>query len=70
MSTQADRISRSDLEGKFRALKDGTSQKATDAKASLAQVGIGVALLLLLLTFLMGQRRGKRKTTLVEIRRF
>ena len=70
MSTPAAKISRTDLENKFRALQDGTKAKAVDTKATAIKVGSGVGVLLLILIFLLGQRRGTRKTTLVEIRRY
>ncbi len=68
MST--DKITRADLENKLRAIQSGTTQRATEAKASLASIGAGVGVLVLILMFLLGQRRGKRKSTVVEIRRF
>jgi hypothetical protein len=75
MSTRAssnrnERITRDDLENRLRAIQGDVSTTAGDAKASAAQIGIAVALLLLLLAFLLGNRRGKRKATIVEIRRF
>jgi hypothetical protein len=64
------KITRADLEGKIRNLQGGATERAEDAKASLVQVGAGLGLVLMLLVFLLGQRRGKRKSTIVEIRRF
>ncbi|MGD9793215.1 MAG: hypothetical protein AB7V43_07015 [Acidimicrobiia bacterium] len=64
------RISREDIESKLRAIQGETTAKADSAKASVAKIGAGVGVLFLILVFLLGQRRGKRKTTTVEIRRF
>ena len=64
------RINRGDIESKLRALQGETAAKAESAKASMAKVGVGAGILFLVLVFLLGQRRGKRKTTFVEIRRY
>ena len=68
-STQT-RISREDLEQKFRALQEGLQGKVEDRKQSLMTVGAGVGLVLLIIMYLLGRRSGRKKTTLVEIRRF
>jgi hypothetical protein len=68
-STQA-HISRDDLEHKFKALQDGLLGKVEDRKQSLMTAGAGIGLVLLILVYLLGRRSGKKKTTLVEIRRF
>ena len=67
MSTK---ITRGDIESKLRALQGETGAKAESAKASAAKIGVGVGVIFLILVFLLGQRRGKRKTTFVEIRRY
>ena len=63
------RITRDDLEQRFSALQDDLKGKVAERKRSLvAGAGI-VVVVLLLIVFLLGKRSGKRKTTLVEIRR-
>ena len=63
------RVSRDDLEAKFRELQGDVKDKVDEQKQPLlAGAAIGAALLLLLV-FLVGKRSGKKKTTLVEIRR-
>ena len=67
--TPTTKISRDDLERNFRALQDGVKGKVDDKRSTLVTVaGVG-ALLVVLLVFLLGRRSGKKKTTLVEIRR-
>jgi hypothetical protein len=63
------RITRDDLESRFRQLQDNVQGRVEDKKRTLTTVGIGGAVVLLLVFFFLGSRRGKRKTTLVEIRR-
>jgi hypothetical protein len=63
------RITRDDLERRFAALQGGIRDKVADRKRTLVTAaGVG-AVVLLLIVFLLGKRSGKRKTTLVEIRR-
>ena len=63
------RITRDDLESKFRQLQDNVQGRVDDKKQSLISAGVAGGILLLLIFFLLGKRRGKRKTTFVEIRR-
>ena len=68
MMTQ-NRITRDDLESRFRQLQDTVQAKVDDKKKAMTSAGVFTGVLLLLVFFMLGHRRGKRKTTLVEIRR-
>ena len=62
-------ISRDDLEVRIRDLKDDLD-KVKESTLGLGIAAGGVALLvLLLLVFLLGKRRGKKKYAFLEIRR-
>lgn len=67
MSTQ--KITRDDLESKFRELQGEATSTAEQAKsyaiAAAAVLVVGVAAV----AFVLGRRRGRKKTTVVEIRR-
>lgn len=63
------RISRDDLEAKFRDVQSGLQGKLEDRKQTLITAAAVAGVVLLLLFFLLGRRSGKKKTTLVEIRR-
>jgi hypothetical protein len=63
------RITRDDLEQRFAAVQGGIKGKVTDRKQTLVTTAGAIAVVLLLVVFLLGKRSGKRKTTLVEIRR-
>jgi uncharacterized membrane protein YvbJ len=63
------RITRDDLETRFRQLQDSVQGRVEDKKQTLMTAGIVAGVILLLIVFLLGSRRGKKKTTLVEIRR-
>ena len=64
------RITREDLEQRFTAVQDTLRGKVRDRKQTLISAVSVTAILILLIVFLLGKRSGKRKTTLVEIRRF
>jgi hypothetical protein len=63
------RITRDDLESRFRQLQDNVQGRVEDKKRTLATVAVVGGVVLLLVFFLLGSRRGKKKTTVVEIRR-
>jgi hypothetical protein len=66
---QQTKITRGDLESKFRAFQGEIQGKVDDKKQTLITVGAGLGMFLMLVFFLLGRRSGKKKTTLVEIRR-
>jgi uncharacterized membrane protein YvbJ len=63
------KITREQLEASFAQLQGGVDKTVGDKKQTLAIAGVVMALLLLLLFFALGKRSGKKKTTIVEIRR-
>jgi hypothetical protein len=68
-AAQQTKISRNDLESKFRAFQGEIQGRVDDKKQTLVAAGAGVGMFLMLVFFLLGRRSGKKKTTLVEIRR-
>ena len=69
MST-AEKITRDDLEAKFRELGGDVDEKAEEAKSTAIAVGAVIAAAVVLGVFLYGRRRGRKATTIVEVRRF
>lgn len=64
-----ERITRDDLEARFAGLQSGIKGKVESKRNTLiTAVSVG-AVVLMLVVFLLGKRSGKRKTTVVEIRR-
>lgn len=63
------RISPDDLQAKLQSFQDGVQGKVDDQRNTLLTAGGAVLLILLVLFFVLGKRSGKKKTTLVEIRR-
>jgi hypothetical protein len=69
MTTTTGRITRADIEAKLQEIR-GTVDTTRDQVVDKAKVGaVGVAVLLALVLYLLGRRGGKKKTTIVEIRR-
>jgi hypothetical protein len=67
--TQAQRITREDIETKLREIDSGFRQQVADKKRTvLTGVAVGGAVILFVM-FLLWRRSGKKKTTIVEIRR-
>lgn len=66
---QANPITRNDLESKLRELQGEVDDTAESAKSTLIAVGAVVAVGVIAIAFLAGRRRGKKRTTVVEVRR-
>jgi len=65
----ADRITRDDLEDKFRELEGEARDQVESARSTAITAGAVALLVLLLLAFLLGRRKGRHRSTVVEIRR-
>jgi hypothetical protein len=63
------KITRDDLEAKLRELKDDVDETAESAKSYVAAAAVAVGLLVFAIAFAAGKKRGRRKSTVVEIRR-
>lgn len=68
-STTRERITRDDLEAKFRELEGGARDQVASVRSTAITAGIIGLVILLMLAFLMGRRRGKLRSTVVEIKR-
>lgn len=62
-------ISRDDIESKLRILQGEVQGKVNDRRSTLMVIASGVGLVLVVAFYLMGRRSGKRRSTVVEIRR-
>ena len=64
-----EKITRADIEEKFREIKGDIDDTAESAKGMAVTVGAVVAVVVVLGVFMLGKRRGKKKTTFIEVRR-
>jgi pyruvate/2-oxoglutarate dehydrogenase complex dihydrolipoamide acyltransferase (E2) component len=63
------RIEPGDIEAKLQAIQGDANETAERAKPTIAAAAVGGVVLLILVAFVLGRRRGRRKSTWVEIRR-
>jgi len=70
VATSEQKITKEDLESKFVELQDGIENAALSARDLGKKIGIVAAVVLIIITFMLGRRRGKLAKTVVEIRRF
>lgn len=64
------RITRNDLEEKFRALQSDLQGKASDKRQSIVAVASATATVVVIVAYLLGRRSGRRRGSRVEFRRF
>lgn len=69
MNAQLQPIRRSDLEAKMRELQGGVTETRETATHTLLTVGAVVVVGVLAVAFLLGRRKGRKRTTVVEVRR-
>ena len=63
------KITRDDLEAKFRSLAGEGKELAGQAKSYAVAAAAVIVVLIVAVSFIAGRRRGKAKSTIVEIRR-
>lgn len=64
------KITRDDIESKLREIQGEVDETAESAKGMAVAVGAAIAVTVVVAVFLLGKKRGKRKMTIVEVRRF
>lgn len=69
MTDASAKISPDDIEAKFRDIQGQVDGVAEDSKKKVAIGGAVGAVLILLLIYVLGQKAGKKKSTVLEIRR-
>lgn len=62
-------VTRADIEAKLRQIQQRLEAPIEKAKPNLYAAGAAGAVVLLVLAFLFGRRRGKLSSTVVEVRR-
>ena len=66
----ADRkITRDDIESKLRELQGEVGERADAANVPALAIAVGVAVVTIAAAYLLGRRKGKRRQTVLEIRR-
>ena len=63
------KITPQDLENKLKMLQGDVQGKVDDKKSTIATAAAAGSVVLLLIFFMLGKRSGKKRSTVVEIRR-
>ncbi len=69
MSPAETKITRDDLEAKFREVTGGVAEEVEDQKSQAMAIGLAVVVVSVAVVFLIGRRMGRRRNTVVEVRR-
>jgi hypothetical protein len=69
MSPAAERITRDQIEAKFRELTGDVTDEVESTRSQVVTAGLAAAVLLVAAVFLIGRRSGRRKSAVVEVRR-
>lgn len=62
-------VTRADIEGKLREIRGEVDTTTDTAKPYALAAGIAVAIGVVALAYAFGRRKGKKRTTVVEVRR-
>ncbi len=69
VEAEPERITRDDLEAKFKAVTGEVESTTEQVRNVAVAIGAAIVVILVLIAFLSGARRGRRASTVVEIRR-
>ena len=67
--TAHDDVSKDDLQATLQSFQDGLRGQVEDRRSVLVTIGAVVAVGLVVVAYLMGRRGGRKRSTLVELRR-
>ena len=71
MSTNdSTRITRDDIESRFREIQGEVVAVEDEARSSIATVVVVAGVIIVVIAFALGSRRGRKRRTVVEVRRF
>lgn len=68
-ATGTDKITIDDIESRFRSLQGGATGAVKGAAPPKIGAAVGGVVLILLLIYFLGRRRGRKRATVLEIRR-
>lgn len=70
MAVETDRpVTRATIEAKLQEIRGEITSTTASARPYVVMAGVAAAVVLVGMSYLMGKRKGKKKTTLVEVRR-
>jgi hypothetical protein len=69
MSAGTERITRDQIEAKFRELTGEVTEEVESTRSQMVTVGLALGVVVVAAVFLLGRRNGRRKSAVVEVRR-
>ncbi|MGA8725603.1 MAG: hypothetical protein WB565_11210 [Acidimicrobiales bacterium] len=69
MSVPTERITRDQIEAKFRELTGDVDEEISSARSQAVTVALAVGVAVVAVIFLIGRRAGRRRSAVVEVRR-
>jgi hypothetical protein len=63
------RVTKDDIAAKLGEIRGDVEETAEAAKPTLVYIAVGAAVTVVVVAFLLGRARGRRKSTVVEVRR-
>jgi len=69
MSQADQKITRDQIEAKIRDMTGGVTDEVEGAKSQALAIGLAVVVVSVAVVYLIGRRRGRRRSTIVEVRR-
>jgi hypothetical protein len=64
-----ERVTTQDIETKLRQIRGQFERTTESARSGLVAAGVAGAVVLVTVAYVLGRRRGRRRSTIVEIRR-
>lgn len=68
-TTRTRPITRADIEAKLGQIRDAAQSGTEQAKSTGRMVGVAVVVVVVVGAYLLGRRRGRKRRTIVEVRR-
>ncbi len=69
MTTPPERITRDEIEAKFREMTGEVTDEMESRRSQAVTVALAVGVALVAVVFLIGRRNGRRRSAIVEVRR-
>jgi hypothetical protein len=69
MSPADQKITRDQIEAKFREVTTGATEEVEEVRSVGLAIGLAVVVASVAIVYLVGRRRGRRRSTIVEVRR-
>jgi hypothetical protein len=69
VSEQPAKITREDVEARFRAIQGEVGTELESARPRLVAIGAATLVVIVAAAFLAGRRRGRRRSAVIEVRR-